>query len=121
MPAAHSSLLEQLGFSREVGVWLAVLVKEALSGDERERLHLGVGGQRAQEVSSYLGSRLGVTVKHYSDLLQSLLPQPTPHPKLAALQLSMSARNLQWLSSMPLDRLLSLQGGSLRLSWHMLR
>jgi hypothetical protein len=105
MPAAYSSVLEQLGCSREVGLWLAT---QLTSGWETQ--------QRPRELSSvqrqtWLESIVAGGLELYDGLMRVLADSSVLQPQLAALQLSAAAAILQWLSSMPTGRLRGLLVG----------
>jgi hypothetical protein len=97
MPAAYSNVLEQLGCSREVGLWLAML---KTSGQQQQLCGLsGVG------VFDWVAS--GVTL--YGVLVQGLNYCSVYHPQLAVQQLLLGAASYQWLSCMPPSSLLACQ------------
>ena len=104
MPAAYSMLLENLGCSREVGLWMAALL---LSGEEMEAPGPPRSEWGADRVLASLGlnGRL-VCARASNSAVEVMQRQQGATPKLAAVHLSISAASLQWLSSMPPGRLL---------------
>jgi hypothetical protein len=102
MPAAYSSILEQLGSSREVGLWLAEGLMRA--GLPSNAATLDKASQR--DIMTLLDNLYEAAVgslHQYSVMLQASLAFSSSElrPQPAALHLSMSAVCLQWLSNMP--------------------
>jgi hypothetical protein len=79
MPAACSSMLNQLGISRQVGLWMAM----QLNG------HTGQTAEHRSEGLSVLQleSKVAAGLQKYSDLLQELSRNETDNLELAALHL----------------------------------
>ena len=105
MPAAYSSMLEQLGCSREVGLWMAAAA--LLTNQPGSSLARVSGGRSPPDTSDmlegYVASGLGAQARLTRNLAMS---STVHHPQLAALHLCMAAAILQWLSSMPNGKLL---------------
>ena len=105
MPKAYSFTLEQLGCSREVGLWLA------------ERLNLGSGCDSAERGKSAflrtVSQAVQVGLQGHGLMMQCMYGSarrtfPTGSAKTAVLHLSVAAISLQWLSSLPPGRLSAL-------------
>jgi hypothetical protein len=105
MPAAYSSMLEQLGCSREMGLWVAMLLK----GQDGGWLVHGLGGPGANATFAWLDLEVPGRLRNYFDLLQAFQRHAVHQPQLSALHLSVSAISLQWLSDLPPDRILGLK------------
>jgi hypothetical protein len=105
LPAAYGSVLQQLGCSREVGLWLAEWLRTTV-----EPAPSFVGTPQPDEdgmdVSiAYAHSAL----VHFDELLDAFTAHKvTPPCKLVPLQATMAAAALQLLLSTPPERLLSL-------------
>jgi uncharacterized membrane protein YgcG len=102
MPAAYSSVLQQLGCSSEVGMLMAVLYAKNLVQCvfPEDCVHAPVF------TLEWLNSRVAQVLEQYCALLpagelpvQSQQGAAAPHQHLAALHLSMAAASLQWVSS----------------------
>jgi hypothetical protein len=88
MPAGYSSMLEQLGCSREVGLWLATELQSTIQ----------------RKPAGWATDSVMVAMKNYMLLLSCAAC--VRDPQVAAMHLSLAANCLQWLSSMPPDTLL---------------
>jgi hypothetical protein len=101
MPAAYGSVLEQVGCSREVGLWLAL--------DLKPGNHLNSGEEHGMSPSEVANDVVAGGMTLCETLLRALLHFSLFPHMLAPLFMSVSAISLQWLSSMAPDRLLGLQ------------
>jgi hypothetical protein len=106
MPAAYSSVLDQLGCSREVGLWMAELVRKQERSPALQ--HTGMLSQRVE--SAWLEGQAERGLDAHSTLMYDLSSHNIYHPQLAALQLWVAASAFQFLSCMPPDRLLVFKG-----------
>jgi hypothetical protein len=111
MPTAYSCFLEQLGCSREVGLWLATNHNDKIG--KVYPMKAATKASRQGATPSHV-SRSGCEITlgslhQYSVLLQAVqvFSPSKPHPQLAAMHLSMSAACLQWLSDTPPGKLMS--------------
>ena len=111
MPAVYSSMLEQLGCSREVGLWLAS--RQVLKDDSGAGGPSRAGGLSLGAVSSAVSAELNgyqlLMSKRYVQAMGGHLVQYEGSVQTAALHMSLSAINLQWLYSMPPDSLSALE------------
>jgi hypothetical protein len=112
-------MLEQLGISREVGLWLAARLSCA-AVDVEER---GVKGLSKQQQTAFTQSAHGIVLggmEQYHLQQQALMTNGVLQPHTAALHLSVSAIALQWLSDFPDRTLLGWPescNGMCRMSW----
>jgi hypothetical protein len=98
MPAAYSSMLEQLGCSREVGLWVASFLYSPGSEQDPTKLH-------ERGMSGWLESNVAGGLSVYAELLLAMSLDSNQSP---ALHMAMAAASLQWLASMPPGMLLTL-------------
>ena len=113
MPTAYSSMLKQLGCSREVGLWVAL---RNILGDDH-----GEGSPSTLPCIDgtvlIISRSVQVALRGYETLLRNSFMQAMGgnldlhkgSAQTAALHLSMSAISLQWLSSMPTGSLAALK------------
>ena len=112
MPAAYSSMLEQLGVSREVGLWLAMLgtpmdaAGAPCNTGQEPAWGLAPLSSNSPEIPEWLDSlcyAIWQALTYQYALVMGFLDTPSNkgHPQLAPLHVSMAAIYLQWLSSMP--------------------
>jgi hypothetical protein len=98
-------MLEQLGISREVGLWLAARLScDAVDVNER-----GVKGLSQQQQAAWTLSAHGLVLggmERYGLQQQLLMSKGVLQPHTAALHLSASAIALQWLSDLPPETIL---------------
>jgi hypothetical protein len=99
IPAAYTSVLQQLGCSREVGLILAAGLKLGTSSG---------WGEMSVKVDP-IGKEVLEGLYSYGILCQALQHCSIHQPQTAALHLSMSAMSLQWLSAMSPVRLAALK------------
>jgi hypothetical protein len=99
--SAYSSVLEQLGCSREVGLWLAMIEVK----NEGYRVGRGESFRWMEPLRVAVMRDLHI----YSSLQKALKQRSTQQsPQPAALHLSVSGGCLEWLSNMPCGRLLDM-------------
>jgi hypothetical protein len=103
MPAAYCSMLDQLGCSREVGLWLAGLLSPAAAQPRT--------ANTPQRFGTWEEALSNVMVGLYSHEAVRIVRQnfQIHHPQLANLYLSLSAATLQLLASMEPGRLTAAQ------------
>jgi hypothetical protein len=103
MPAAYSSMLEQLGCSREVGLWLAGVLSPSATQPRTANTPQRFGCWE-EALDNVMAGLYG------HDVVRSVRQTYHIHdPQLAGLYLSLSAVTLQWLSSMEPGRLTAAQ------------
>jgi hypothetical protein len=107
MPAAYSSMLEQLGCSRQTGLWLAAVV------EKHSRMKAGhIAGRVLSQLqlSDWLERSVVEGLGVFVRLTHTMACSSTYCTQSAALKLLMAAAVFQWLSSMPPGRLWVLEG-----------
>ena len=102
MPAAYSSMLQQLGCGREVGLLIATLI--ALPGTQAGH---GSGRPSELEMLDWLEGLVAGGMRLYGSLLDAM-SENSIYPQLANMHFCMAAAAYQWLSCMPPDRLMAL-------------
>jgi hypothetical protein len=102
MPTVYHALLKQLGCSREVGLWVAVIVEKQL----RKEAGNASSGRPQLGPSDHLEGAVVGGMVGYGRLVHSLTRSSIYHPELAPLQLLLAAASFEWVSSMSPARLL---------------
>jgi hypothetical protein len=106
VPEAYSRALGQLGCSRQVGLWIAMLL------ESQKQQQPTLGRLSAAELSGWQQAA-SVAVQHGLQgcalLMRAVDHYPQSNPQLAPLHLLVAAVSLQWLSSMPSGVLTSMQ------------
>jgi hypothetical protein len=108
MPTAYSCFLEQLGCSREAGLWLATKHNDTMGKLYPASAATKAAGKVSRQGGTPSVSRIACDFTLESPFQISVVLQAVEafkasklHPQLAAMHLSLSAACLQWLSDTP--------------------